>query len=488
MTRSELVGHGLLPGAIAGLVGGVVLAAAMAELDKLPMTAEIARTDSAAVGFVALVVFGLLIGAGFGVIVLYQKPGAGETLFWGMVYGTFWWYLGPLTALPLLRGDGLTWDVGSAQKEFPALLGLTLCGGVAALTLVVLRWRHNVQADVGLHSPGTLSRGALAGLISAGLLGMAADAQDQLPAFTGGLADESGVGAWLVALVIGILAGVGFSLLFPRPTDGAGPGLIRGMVYGLLWWVVGGLTAIPLVGGLGLTSSIAEVRDLFVTFPGYVLFGAGVALFYQWLGGLVRLLFSDYVGATGDEGVGAQGLRLAGRSVIGGLVGGLVFSGVMLQTGVLPAVADLVGETSAVTGFVVHLAIASLIGTSYGVLFRRQSYDLGSALGWGVSYGFFWSIVGPLTLMPMFLGGTPQWTANAAAATFPNLTGHLGYGAGLAITFYLLEARYRPWWVPRTKAQAERVERRKEQVLSSAPALWTLLVALGLTLPIVLGG
>ena len=140
------------------------------------------------------------------------------------------------------------------------------------------------------------------------------------------------------------------------------------------------------------------------------------------------------------------------------------------------------------TGFVVHLAIASLIGTSYGVLFRRQSYDLGSALGWGVSYGFFWSIVGPLTLMPMFLGGTPQWTANAAAATFPNLTGHLGYGAGLAITFYLLEARYRPWWVPRTKAQAERVERRKEQVLSSAPALWTLLVALGLTLPIVLGG
>ena len=109
-------------------------------------------------------------------------------------------------------------------------------------------------------------------------------------------------------------------------------------------------------------------------------------------------------------------------------------------------------------------------------------------LGWGLSYGFFWSILGPLTLMPIFLGGTPQWSAAAAAATFPNLIGHLAYGAGLGAIFYLLEARYSPWWVPRRRAEVARLAHHQEQVLTSAPALWAPLIAVGLTLPVLLAG
>ncbi len=177
-----------------------------------------------------------------------------------------------------------------------------------------------------------------------------------------------------------------------------------------------------------------------------------------------------------------------GRSVLAGLVGGLLFSLVMLQIGFLPSVASLIGMTSPVAGFLVHLGIAVLVGTSYGVLFHRQSYDIGSALGWGLSYGFFWSILGPLTLMPIFLGGTPQWGATTVAATFPNLIGHLAYGAGLGLIFYILEARYSPWWVPRRRAEVAREAHYKEQVLTSAPALWTFLIAVGLTLPVLLAG
>ena len=55
------------------------------------------------------------------------------------------------------------------------------------------------------------------------------------------------------------------------------------------------------------------------------------------------------------------------------MVGGLLFGLVMFQTGFLPNVANLFGTTSAVAGFFVHLGIAVLIGTSNGVLFRRQS-------------------------------------------------------------------------------------------------------------------
>ena len=92
-----------------------------------------------------------------------------------------------------------------------------------------------------------------------------------------------------------------------------------------------------------------------------------------------------------------------------------------------------------------------------------------------------------MTLAPVFLGGTPTWSADAAAALFPNLIGHLAYGAGLGITIYLLEARYHPWWIPRTQFEEARVARRREEVLTSAPSLWTLVVVISLTLPVLLG-
>ena len=145
------------------------------------------------------------------------------------------------------------------------------------------------------------------------------------------------------------------------------------------------------------------------------------------------------------------------------------------------------GPKSSVTGFFVHLVIANIVGASYGLLFRRQSLDVGSALGWGVSYGFIWWVIGSLTLFPVFLGATPQWTADAATTAFPHLIGHLIFGASLGVTFYLLEARYRPWWIARDQAQARRVASRREQLLTSAPALWTLVVIISLTLPVVLG-
>ena len=46
--------------------------------------------------------FAVLIGTGFGVLVAHQHVQAGETAIWGVVYGMFWWFLGPLTLLPIL--------------------------------------------------------------------------------------------------------------------------------------------------------------------------------------------------------------------------------------------------------------------------------------------------------------------------------------------------------------------------------------------------
>ncbi|MEJ7697361.1 MAG: hypothetical protein WKF78_12255 [Candidatus Limnocylindrales bacterium] len=131
--------------------------------------------------------------------------------------------------------------------------------------------------------------------------------------------------------------------------------------------------------------------------------------------------------------------------------------------------------------------IAEVVGALYGVLFRRQAFDPSAAIGWGVSYGFVWWILGPLTLAPVILGATPAWSVEAAAAAFPSLIGHLAYGAGLGLAFHVLESRYSPWWITRTEAEGRRMARRLVEAQSAGPALWALLVLVAMTLPIILG-
>lgn len=381
-----------------------------------------------------------------------------------------------------MLGEPITWSIGAARDQFPSLLGHLLYGATAALAFALLRRRHDPGAG-SLHVPaGALVRGALAGLAGALLFEAAFDATNRFGELAPGLVGGPALLAWLA---LGTLVGLGYALLYPNPTETAGASLVRGAAYGFLWWAVGALTLIPLIGGGALTWSVDAARASYETFPGLMLYGASVALLYKWLGALTRTLLSDDIGPAEDEASGARALRAIGWGALAGIPGGLLFTVVMAQLGFLPTVAGLVGSTSQVTGLAVHLLISAVIGSSYGLLFRGQSYDNGSALGWGAAYGVFWWLLGALTLLPMLLGGAPLWSAAAAAASFPSLVGHLAYGAALGVAFHRLEARHNPWWVTRTEAQAARARQRREQVLTSAPALWVLF-ALVVAVPLLL--
>ncbi|MCI0771853.1 MAG: hypothetical protein J4N76_01500 [Chloroflexi bacterium] len=194
--------------------------------------------------------------------------------------------------------------------------------------------------------------------------------------------------AWTIILFIGALAGLIYAGFYPAPTDGAGTAVVRGAAYGFFWWAVGAQTLLPLLSGHGLGWSLDQVRADFPSLPGFILFGSMLALFYQWLHKLVRIFLSEDVGLPRSEGPGIRALRALGRGAVAGLVGGGIFTYVMFQIGFLPNVASLVGSSSPRTGLIVHFIIVILIGMSYGLLFRRQSYDPTSALGWGLTYGF----------------------------------------------------------------------------------------------------
>ena len=387
MSRSDMVTSGALPGALGGVVGGLVFGAVMLDLGALSSVASIVRVESTAVGFLVNMAIAAIAGSGLGLMVWQQRPGMGETLLWGMVYGTLWWFIGSLTLFPLFLGAGVTWDAESAQEAFPALLGHVLYGSSVALAVVLFQMRHRSQRIAMRVTGGALIRGGIAGLLVASMIGAILSAQGQLPAFVGQSAADSRTTLWSLTVGVGIVAGVGFALLYPRPEDGAGAALVRGAMYGFLTWIVAPLSVLPALDGAGLPWAASEVREVFPGLPGYILFGAALSVLCQWLGAVWKFLFADAVAGGDDEGVGTQGLRALGQGVLSGFVGGLAFTGVMVQTGSLGGVADLVDATSTVTGFFVHLAIAVIVGATYGLLFRRQSFDIGSALGWGVTYG-----------------------------------------------------------------------------------------------------
>ena len=63
-------------------------------------------------------------------------------------------------------------------------------------------------------------------------------------------------------------------------------------------------------------------------------------------------------------------------------------------------------------------------------------------VGSGLAYGFVWWILGPLTLMPFFMGmglGV-NWNLAAMGQAMPSLVGHLIFGAVLGGTYRWLRA------------------------------------------------
>jgi len=130
--------------------------------------------------------------------------------------------------------------------------------------------------------------------------------------------------------------------------------------------------------------------------------------------------------------------------------------------------------------------LLAIIGMTFGLLFRYEAPNLGSGIAWGLVYGLVWWFLGWLTLLPILLGGSFDWSAPAVSAALPELIGHLMYGVAIAFVFMWLERQYNAWLLldPRL---AVREARRRRPIGTPAPALWLFALGLGVLLPIVLG-
>ncbi|MBA2765277.1 MAG: hypothetical protein H0U42_11420 [Thermoleophilaceae bacterium] len=465
----------LRQGALAGLAGGVVFGAAMLELGgALPTIAGIVRSDLTGVGLLVHAVISTVIGVFFAEITRGRRAGPGELVFWGIAYGALWWLLGALTLLPILRGEQPDWSLHSVQAAFPSLIGHLAYGATAGAVLGIFGY----AARAGQIKGGALLRGALAGVLAWSALTLVLERS--------GLLEEAGFGGtsatrWVIGLLLGALAGGGYAALYPRPRGATGPGLVRGLAYGFLLWFTLALSIVPVLAGDGLPWAIGAARPRAASLPGVLLAGVLLVALYRWFSGLAGTFFEDDVSELADEGVGSRALRGLGRGAVAGVTGGLIFTIVLAGIGGPERTAGLMGGSAPALGLLVQLAIATVIGASFGVLFRHDGDDPEAALGWGVAYGLLWWVLGGQTLLPVLLGGSPAWTATGLEDGVPSLVGYLAYGAGLGLTLAALERRARPWWAASTEARVRRAEERRRRLAIAAPGLWTMAAIIVLT-------
>jgi uncharacterized membrane protein YagU involved in acid resistance len=450
------MGSPRVAGAIAGLLigclgGAVIWAIGLASL----------------LGGVAL---GGLYGLIFTLLAARRTVSPGAGLLWGLGYALLLWLAGPAGLFPLLDGGAPAMGMlGTARAHFPDLAAYLLCFGLPfGVTLGIFGSLRHPPGQARFSLPRALVVGGAAGVVGGWAFGKWMAQVDFFPLIAGLVDSNSVMVGMTLHFAIAVVIGASFGVLFQRDVRGFGSCLGWGLAYGIFWWFLGPLTLMPLLQGNSPNWSYEQGSDLFGSLVGHVIYGLLVGLVYAALDRLWVGFFYDTDPINREvEGPGTRTLHSLGWGAAASLAGGLLFSLVMVATGFLPQVASLVGGSSPALGFVVHMGISALVGMSYGVLFGYEAPDFGSSVAWGLVYGLVWWFLGPLTLMPILLGGQFTWTTEAAAVALPSLIGHLIYGAATACTFLLLERRQRPVGTP-------------------APALWLFVLGLGVMLPIML--
>ncbi len=450
--------------------------------------------------FVTGIVLGGLYGLLFALLATSRATSPGAGLLWGLGYAFLLWLIGPAGLFPLIAdlraATAPTMGMlDTARTHFPELVAYVLCFGLPlGLTLGALS--HIQQAGIQQREspsqtpfslPRALVVGGFAGVVGGWAFGTWMEQINFFLIIAGLVNSQSRTVGIALHYIISIMIGMSFGLLFQRDVRGYGSSLGWGMAYGLFWWFTGPLTLLPLLQGDPLDWSYTRGGDLWGSLVGHIIYGLLLGLIYAtldrlWVGFFIE---SDPLNRE-VEGPGTTTLRSLGWGALASLAGSLLFSLVMIATGVLPRVAQLVGGSSPVLGFLVHLIIGLLIGMSYGVLFQHEAPNVGAGIAWGSVYGLAWWFIGHLTLLPILLGGTFTWTTEAAGAGLPSLIGHLIYGSATAAAFLLLERRHADWLLldPRIAA---REARRTRPVGTPAPALWLFTLGLGVLLPIMLG-
>jgi len=278
----------IIGGGLAGLVGGWVFGQWMGQAQLYPTIAGLIGSTSPMAGESLHFLFSALIGASFGLLFQRDLRGYGSSMAWGMAYGVFWWFLGPLTIMPLWSGKPIDWSYTHASELFGLLIGHIIYGQIVGLLYAIvdrLCVRFLTETDPIRREPEgpgvnfilSVRWGGLAGLAGGLLYALVLAATSSLREI-GGIVGGTSAGAGLfVHLCISVLMGISYGILFRREAPNLASGIAWGMVYGLIGWFAGPLTLFPLFAGRTGIWTPAQAEAQFPAMVGHLIYGAVAA-------------------------------------------------------------------------------------------------------------------------------------------------------------------------------------------------------------------
>ena len=298
-------GRAIVVGGFSGLLGGMIFVRWMSAGDFFPLLAGLGVIHSHDVTVALHFGVAILIGASFGMLFQRDVRGYGSSMGWGLGYGIFCWFLGPLTLLPLFSGTRPDWSADQGAQLFGSLVGHILYGlivGVAYATVDRLWVRLFIQSDPlnrepegpGLRLIRSLRWGAFAGLVGGLISSPILFATGVLSSVGGVDAHLSGFHGLVLHLFVSALIGMSYGLLFRNEASSLGLGVMWGWLFGLIWWYVGPMTLLPLLLTGECDWRVSAASALLPSLSGHLIFGAITALVFLLLERrYTRTLFSD---------------------------------------------------------------------------------------------------------------------------------------------------------------------------------------------------
>jgi len=286
----------IIVGGFAGVLGGMIFGRWSAVGDFFPLIAGLSEPHSR-IGIVALQ-FGvaMFIGSSFGLLFQNDVRGYGSSMGWGLGFAIFWWFLGPLTLFPFASRMPLDWSADQGSDLFGSLVGHIMYGlilGVAYATIDRSWVKLFIESDplnrepegpgiLVLHSLGW---GALGGLVGGLVSSPVMIATGVLPGVTGLDTPMAMIRGLLLHLLVSVLIGMTYGLLFRRESSSLGLGVMWGWLFGVIWWYLGPMTFLPLVLNGEIDWRASAASALLPSLMAHLIYGATTALVFLLLEG-----------------------------------------------------------------------------------------------------------------------------------------------------------------------------------------------------------
>ena len=286
-------GRAVVGGTLAGIAGGWAFGKWMEQVNFYPLIAGLVGSTSRMIGESLHFLFAVIIGISFAFLFQREARGYGSSMACGTAYGIFWWFLGPLTILPLWSRRPLDWSRTHAHQLFGSLIGHIVYGVIVGLLYAAVDrlWvRLFVESDPidrqpegpGLRFIRVVGWGAVSGLAGGALYALvliATGSWKEIAAIAGGTSPLLG---FTVHLAISVLIGASYGLLFQREAPSLVYSVGWGLVYGLIGWFIGPLTLLPVAEGHPLWA-IADAGKQFPALVGQLMYGAVAAASFRIL-------------------------------------------------------------------------------------------------------------------------------------------------------------------------------------------------------------